>query len=286
MEAKRELRKYAENAHVWVGKYRGLINLLHWHDDCEIIYAEKEGGSVMIDGKSYALREGQSVFIAPKETHCIQSGPESILCFFLYDRSLAEQILAGRALKKPVLEHGYDFPGLFGKIEEELAAGNPLSMLSVNNRIERLTIDIFSQENIVPKRKKETDSERTYRELIADINARYADYNLAEAAKFTSLSESYFSKFFRRMADMTFSHYLNLVRTEHAVTFIHEKNRTMTEIAIQCGFGTIRNFNRVFKEITGYSPRTLPPDYNILDMHPTYGTDDVFNPTLSQSQLL
>jgi len=29
----------------------------------------------------------------------------------------------------------------------------------------------------------------------------------------------------------------------------------VTEIALRCGFGSIRNFNRSFKELTGLSPQ-------------------------------
>ena len=38
---------------------------------------------------------------------------------------------------------------------------------------------------------------------------------------------------------------------------------TMTAISVKCGFATVRNFNHVFKKITGYSPCMLPEDYQI-----------------------
>ena len=41
MLAKREIWKYPEEAHVWVGKYRNSHNLLHWHYDCEFVYVER-----------------------------------------------------------------------------------------------------------------------------------------------------------------------------------------------------------------------------------------------------
>lgn len=33
------------------------------------------------------------------------------------------------------------------------------------------------------------------------------------------------------------------------------------EAALAAGFGTIRSFNRVFKQLTGFTPRELPDNY-------------------------
>lgn len=38
---------------------------------------------------------------------------------------------------------------------------------------------------------------------------------------------------------------------------------SITDVSVRCGFNTIRNFNRAFRDITGYSPRTLPEDYEL-----------------------
>ena len=71
---------------------------------------------------------------------------------------------------------------------------------------------------------------------------------------------------------MTFSQYLNAVRLEHAIELL--KNNTehlaITEIAAKCGFDTIRHFNRVFKDITGMSPRQMPSDYVRCAANPHY----------------
>lgn len=86
---------------------------------------------------------------------------------------------------------------------------------------------------------------------------------------------------------MTFSQYLNSVKLKHAVELLQDKNAdfSITEISVRCGFDTIRHFNRVFKQLTGMSPRQLPPDY-VLDDRPIRTIQDAFNPTLQNSELL
>ncbi len=282
----REVRKYSGSVRVWVGKYRNLTNMHHWHSDNELVFAEKGAATVYIDGKTFRLNEGYGIYIAPNSTHYLKADNGSILAFFLFDKELSAKIVNGKALRSPLLENNYRLKTLYGLIDEELSDGSPLSALSVNNRVERLMIDIFMHERVTDTDGKNGYLIDRYRSLLTEINERYAEYTIEDAAKFVSLSVSYFSRFFKKMADTTFTQYLNLVRVEKAIESIRAGNDTMTAIAISCGFGTIRNFNRVFKDVTGYCPRELPAYYDILMMHPTYGVESSFDPTSSDSELM
>lgn len=286
MIVNRESRHYTGDARAWVGKYRNLTNLPHWHSDAEIVYAEQGNAVVTIDGENFALSRGNAVFIGSSLVHQIRADEGSLLAFFIFDNSLVEKIIGGKRLSSPLLSRDYDLPALHARMEEELEAGTRLDALSVNNRIERLVIEIFRGETSHLSEREENYMDARYKRLLRDIDENFSDYTVADAAQFLALSESYFSKFFRQMADMTFTQYLNLVRAEKAVEMIRKHDKTMTEIAISCGFGSIRNFNRVFKHITGYSPRDLPPTYSPLDMHPTYGVERTFDPTSADAILL
>lgn len=286
MIVNRESRHYPGAAHVWVGKYKNLTNLPHWHPDCEIFFVETGSAAANIDGKIYELGEGESVFIDPSAIHQIKGGESSTLAFFIFDSIPVRDIVKDRALRSPILSCDYGLPALFSKIEAELKESDPLAARSVNNRIERLMLDIFLREATQERIRKENFMETRYKLLLKDIDEKYADYTITDAARFAALSESYFSKFFKRMANMTFTQYLNLVRVEKAIALIHKGGDTMTKIAISCGFGTIRNFNRVFRSITGCSPKNLPASYNMLSLHPTCAIEDTFDPTSSDSVLI
>jgi xylan 1,4-beta-xylosidase len=282
----REVRKYSGAVRVWVGKYKNLTNLTHWHSDNELVFAEKGNAMVYLDGKTFHLDEGKCIFIAPNSIHSIKAENGSILSFFLFDKEISIKIAGNMVLKCPILRENYNFQELYRLIDKEFTAASPLSALSVNNRIERLMIDIFTNEDVTEVILHDDYLLERYKRLLLDINERYSVYTIEDAAKFTALSESYFSKFFKKMADMTFTQYLNLVRVEKAIEMIRAKTTTMTSVAISCGFGTIRNFNRVFKAITGYSPRELPNTYDTVSMHPTYGIESTFDPTSADSELI
>ena len=45
-----------------------------------------------------------------------------------------------------------------------------------------------------------------------------------------------------------------MIRVEKAADLLRTSNDKITDIAFNCGFNNVRTFNRVFKEMTGYTP--------------------------------
>jgi AraC-like DNA-binding protein len=80
---------------------------------------------------------------------------------------------------------------------------------------------------------------------------------------------------------MTFTQYLNTIKIAAAIEKLRKNEMSITKIALECGFNTIRNFNRVFKKFTGYTPNSLPPDYVFLyRLQDGYGIDPTLNCTI------
>ena len=76
---------------------------------------------------------------------------------------------------------------------------------------------------------------------------------------------------------------MNIVRSERALDLIKtDESLTMSEVAKQSGFNTIRNFNRIIKEITGYAPKQLPAGYS-LDIRSTCVGQEQFDQTLKST---
>ena len=98
-------------------------------------------------------------------------------------------------------------------------------------------------------------------------------------------SPAQFARIFKKISGMTFGDYLNKVKVCKAVVML--KNRfekySCTRIADECGFGSVRNFNRVFLKYTGFAPKKLPENFTLgNDMF--VPSDDNFIPTASFSQ--
>lgn len=85
---------------------------------------------------------------------------------------------------------------------------------------------------------------------------------LAEVAKLTNMTETAFSRFFKVHTGMTFINCLNEIRLGHASRMLIETTHSISEIAYDCGFNNISNFNRIFKNKKSCTPKDLRSSYD------------------------
>jgi AraC-like DNA-binding protein len=76
----------------------------------------------------------------------------------------------------------------------------------------------------------------------------------ADLAQELAMSESRFSRFFRRATGNTFTDFVNQVRVNRACQLLMETDRYITDICYEVGFHNIANFNRRFLDIKGMTP--------------------------------
>lgn len=77
---------------------------------------------------------------------------------------------------------------------------------------------------------------------------------LFEMAKLCSLSQGYFSRTFVKETGMSFTVYLNMIKSNSAQSMLTSTDMTVTEISDCLGFSDPSYFNRVFKKINGVTP--------------------------------
>jgi AraC-like DNA-binding protein len=85
--------------------------------------------------------------------------------------------------------------------------------------------------------------------------------SLSEVAKLSSMTETAFSRFFKLHTGMSFINCLNEIRLGHASRLLIETTHSISEIAYECGFNNISNFNRIFKGRKGCTPKDLRVSY-------------------------
>ncbi|MFM2052294.1 MAG: hypothetical protein RL456_331 [Pseudomonadota bacterium] len=79
-------------------------------------------------------------------------------------------------------------------------------------------------------------------------------FSAADIAVELGMSESKFSRFFRRATGNTFTDFVNRVRINRACQLLMETDRLITHICFEVGFNNVANFNRRFLEIKGLTP--------------------------------
>jgi AraC-like DNA-binding protein len=68
------------------------------------------------------------------------------------------------------------------------------------------------------------------------------------------MSESSFSRFFRRATGNTFTDFVNQVRVNQACRLLMSTDSYVSQICYDVGFNNVANFNRRFQDIKGMTP--------------------------------
>ncbi|WNI14842.1 AraC family transcriptional regulator [Actinacidiphila sp. ITFR-21] len=92
--------------------------------------------------------------------------------------------------------------------------------------------------------------------MVGLMHAAYArPLGLDEIARAAHLSPTSASRFFRRSTGTTITAYLNRLRIEAACHLLRDTDRPVAGIAADCGYASLANFNRRFRELKDASPR-------------------------------
>jgi AraC-like DNA-binding protein/mannose-6-phosphate isomerase-like protein (cupin superfamily) len=78
---------------------------------------------------------------------------------------------------------------------------------------------------------------------------------VAEAARVARVTPAAFSRFFRRESGKAFSVYVNDVRCGDACVKLGQSGKPIAQVAHECGFRSLANFNRQFRRRMGMTPR-------------------------------
>lgn len=286
MLAKFEKRAYAGNEHVWVGKYRNLHNISHWHMEHELIACREGSAQVMLDDTMFNITQQQCIFCHSGRVHYISASPDSVLLVCLFDEKMYDPITSPFALENPVFEDRYGILPKLSEIRHELQNQPIFFEYRTEAMIGEILVDVFRGEPLRKAQWQFSDVITRYKQLLNHIDLEYEHITYQNAVQFMNMSDAYFSRYFKRQAGMTFSQYLNVVRIEKAVQLLNSApTMKITDVMLRCGFNTIRSFNRVFREVTGFTPTTLPPGY-VLNTRSVPTIQGSFDPTLSDAELL
>jgi AraC-like DNA-binding protein len=85
---------------------------------------------------------------------------------------------------------------------------------------------------------------------------------LTEVARLANMTDVSFSRFFRARTGITFMDSLLEMRLGHASRLLIDTTQSVSEVAYNCGFNNISNFNRLFKKKKGCTPKEFRENYS------------------------
>ena len=92
--------------------------------------------------------------------------------------------------------------------------------------------------------------------IVDHITANATEpFSMAELSRRVGMSESQFSRYFRRATGNTFTDFVTRLRIARACQLLMETDRYISNVCYDSGFNNVANFNRRFLEIKGMTPK-------------------------------
>lgn len=79
-------------------------------------------------------------------------------------------------------------------------------------------------------------------------------YTLSEISRLAHMSPKYYCTFFKKVNGITLWEYITGKKIDMAKELLTTTDKTIIDIAFECGFNNAANFNRAFKKYTGKTP--------------------------------
>ncbi len=274
------MHTYTSDCYIGKGKTIGMHRMvgkpnqaLHNHDFIEICYIAEGEAIETIDGQSYHVKRGDSVFINCGSTHAFttESGFTHVEIFF--SPILVEEgvITEQNALSLLSLS-------LFNEMRKEQGGGK-ISFHGEERKEVEFILAAMQKEyesqksdagtvlehylNILLTKMRRASEEEGGENIIEDIwqsLKSYIDEHPEEDLTLSALASkcfynpSYFSRMFKKKFGLSPTEYIRLRRIAHAKTLLREEETSVENILHRVGFSDRGSFYHAFSAETGMTP--------------------------------
>lgn len=216
----------------------------HFHKNFELIYAVSGQCVVQVNSREITIDEGHFLLIPPYAIHSfsMEDGCKLWVCVFSADHigGITSSTLHAPFICEPDVQDFLKAHLIFSPAPDRLMAQACLYLVyHACQKAEVLyTMDF--------------DRILQISNILSENIGR--DITMAETAKLLGFEYHYFSRLFHQLFNMNFRQYLNLYRIDRACALLRVPQKDISDIALECGFQTLRSFNRAFKAVTGQTP--------------------------------
>jgi AraC-like DNA-binding protein len=250
----------------------------HSHPELELVYIKESYGKRIVGNSVEPFESGDMVFLGSDIPHVWLNDEiyyqginklkaKAIVVYFNKDifgpafyelketqkiNSLFNQAGKGLSITGKTNELiGKKLEKLIAKKNFEIIIGlfEILSILSESTDISLVNNELYAPVNDQTKNDRLSDVFQYIKENYKD------DISLIEIAKIANLTPTSFCRMFKLKAKKPFVEYLNEIRVSNACKLLLETDMGMSEIAYECGYKTVSNFNKLFKKLTTTTPK-------------------------------
>ena len=222
---------------------------VHRHLFAEWIYVEQGSMTILLENRRLVLNAGESLFCMPFQAHGFLHERPSHSRIFTFLADMAEEFSSAIRGKSPASPVFTPSPRL---------AEAAIDFCDDNDSLTRKAFLYPLCREILRSCRFRENGDQPETPVLQAMNYMLDHYNepitLVSTAAALGYSSKYLSRAFSRSAGVSFTSHLNYIRCSFALRQLSAENTSVSAVAFDNGFGSIRNFNRLFKKFSGATP--------------------------------
>lgn len=258
----------------------------HWHSDLEFILVLDGRMEYYVNGQTVSIEKGNGIFVNSKRMHYGYSNNMNDCHFIvvvIHPILLGEHTQLGKVyleekfglstedyilLNKQVQWQEEALTKLIEIYEEMHQNANPLRL---NAQVMSLCANIGDHIQKVPRNHVDDNSWETVWKMTTFIHEHYEEkVTLDDIAFAGNVCRSICCNLFSKYIEQTPNNYLIGYRIQKSCEMLKETNRSISEIAIACGFQSGSYFSYTFRKKMGYGPQDYRKRITIASPRSTY----------------
>lgn len=242
----------------------------HWHTEVEIAYVESGSIIVSVNNNRRKLVKGDFVICTSGDIHYYESIGSSVLLLLVFKPEyygLGDQWPKNRHFVSPFVkandlescEYSRLVEILYKILQEKKEKKYQYKMIVKGLILEfcGLSLRYIHTETLSGVTSNISQVE-SMQKVLEYIEMNYAnEISLQALAKLFNMDHFNLSKKFNVMTGNNLKTHINKLRVKKAEDLIRNTDRKLIDIAMECGFESVRTFNRTFKAIYGETPSSI-----------------------------
>lgn len=241
-----------------------IMSQTHYHNDYELLYVCENSRTIKIGDNYYVLDKNNVALIPPFIPHATYPGnflPQRRICInfrpeFINDiqKTIPINLLACYKTEKPIISiksFSDEFYNCISTME------NKTSEPSTTPKNRALSLMRLCELLLMLSNTASTGSNDG--DIFYDI-IKFAEENFNQKISLDLLAKKFYldpyaiSRNFNKITGLTLPKYMKTIRVIHAKQKLSSTDMSLTDIATYCGFNSLVDFDRVFKQDTGMTP--------------------------------
>ncbi len=225
----------------------------HFHLNYEVAIVLSGECTVTVNQTSKTVKQGEAVFIFPNLLHSYETPKNAKVFIAVFSEDFIFKFAEGtKSLQSEDFVFHLTKPA-FNFINEYIIKNQSSDIYILKACFYTFCHRFLAENKLVEKEKSNTDFFNNICNYIAEHFKE--NITLKKISEEFGFEYHYLSRKFHDIFKINLPTLINQYRINYASDLLEQGNKTITEIALLSGFQSVRNFNKTFKSIKGFTPR-------------------------------